>query len=116
MKRFVLLISLFVFTTVAFAMKSELPRDGGSTKLQACAPTLKNDSLITATSQHKNVTDANCWRFYAASDAKFRVQSSATKIGVQHTIPGGSWYTEAVSNYKFVNFSGYVGTFRSDAP
>lgn len=114
----VICLSLLILSGVSFAFKAELPRDGGGQKLQACVPTLKNDVTVTGNSQTFNVTDANCWTAYVSSASKFRVMSTATKVGVQHTFPAGIWKNEFVSNYKYVNMStvGATGSFRSDAP
>jgi len=84
--------------------------------MQACTPTIANDALLTGNSQTINVTDANCWTAYTVADTKFRIMSTATKRGIQHTMPGGSWKTEAVENYKYINISGSTGTFRSNKP
>lgn len=103
---------------VSWATKADLPVDGKGIRLQACAPNLKNDMVITGNSQNMNVTDSNCWAVYVANDTKFRAMSTATKVGVQHTIPGGSWYVEATGSNKFINLStaGATGTARSDKP
>jgi len=118
----VIAFSMVILSGISFAItnsnKPELPRDGQGQKIQACAPTIKNDVALTGNSQTINVTDANCWAGFVAADTKFRVMSTTTKVGIQHTIPSGSWHSESVSNYKYVNFStvGGVGTFRSDKP
>ena len=111
-------ITVLVVTSISWAIKAEMPKDGAGAKLQACAPTRKNDATITGNSQTLNVTDSNCWMVYVASDTKFRAMSTATKTGIQHTIPGGAWYTEATGDNKFLNFStnGAAGTFRSNKP
>lgn len=117
MKNFIVIVlSIVILSGISLAAKRELPRDGMGQKLQTCAPTLKNDALITGNSQTFNVSDSNCWMVYVAADTKFRVMSSPTKVGVSHTINGGTWFVETPSDYKYVNFStiGASGTFRSD--
>jgi len=116
-----LIIALVVTSIVAtgsWAIRAELPKDGRDTKIQACAPKLKNDTVVTGNSQTINVTDSNCWAVYVASDTKFRTMSTATKVGIQHTLPGGQWYVEATGSNKFINIStaGATGTARSDRP
>lgn len=100
----------------AYNGKPELPKDGREVKLQACAHTLINDVALTGNSQTISVDKANCWSAYVVAAGKFRVMSTTTKVGVQHTMPAGSWYTEVISNYKYVNMSttGATGSFRSD--
>lgn len=120
MKRIILAIIMILVCGVCFAAttRSELRKDGAGVKLQGCAPTIKNDATITGNSQTVSVDGANCWKIYVASDTKFRTMSTATKVGTLHTVPGGTWMTEVVSSYKFVNFTtaGATGTFRSDKP
>lgn len=112
----VIVLSIMILSSVSWAIRGELPRDGKGQKLQTCAPTLKNDAIVTGNNQTFNVTDANCWMVYVGNDTKFRVMTSATKVGVAHTITGGSWFVETPSDYKYVNISsaGSTGTFRSD--
>lgn len=117
MKNFIVIVlSIVILSGISWAVKGELPRDGKGQKLQTCAPTLKNDAVITGNSQTFNVTDSNCWMAYVSADTKFRVMTSTTKVGVVHTMTGGSWFVETPSDYKYVNISsaGSVGTFRSD--
>lgn len=115
MKQLAIILVITLLTAGAcWAVKSDLQVDGKGIRLQACAPRIANGAVLTGNSQTISVDGANCWKVYVAADTKFRAMSTATKVGVQHTIPGGSWYTDIVSNYKFVNFSGASGTFRSD--
>lgn len=114
----VIVLSLIVLSGIAWATKPDLQKDGTGQKIQACAPTLKNDIAVTGNSQTFNVTNATCWSAYVSAASKFRVMSTATKVGVQHTFPATTWRSETVSNYKYVNMStvGATGSFRSDAP
>lgn len=117
MRHLIIAVILMIAAT-CYAAKQDLPVDGKGIRINACAPTIANDTSLTGNSQTINVTDATCWQAYVAANTKFRTMSTATKRGIQHTLPTGSWRPETVSNYKYVNFStvGGTGTFRSDKP
>lgn len=126
MKRNIIIIciSVLILSMWAYAERAEMATDARGVKIQGWAPLKKNDIALTGYSQTINVTDAIAWGVYVAADTKFRVMSTATKAGVQHTISSGSWHVEVIPNpnkvadYTYLNFStvGGAGTFRSDKP
>lgn len=117
MKLFFTIIYLLMFVVIAFAAKPDLERDFTGQKIQGLAPNFTKDVATTGVSQTINITDNLAWKFYPATDAKFRTMSSATKVGFQHTAPGATWTSEivnhSVTKNTFLNLSGGgVGTLR----
>jgi hypothetical protein len=122
---YIILAALIIAGVATYVIgRSEMATDGRGTKIEAFTPLHKNDTALTGYSQTIDVTDAMAWGAYVAADTKFRCMSTATKAGVQHTLPAGSWFVEPIANpgkvadYTYLNFStvGGTGTFRSDKP
>jgi len=110
MKYLHIVIFAYILTVpVAFALP-ELPRDGQGQKIQAFAPDMSKTSFLTVYSTLINISNDLRWNVYTPTACKFRVLSSATKIGTALTLPANS-FTEQVINrnssvYKFFNSTG----------
>lgn len=100
---FALLVS---FAVSAYALP-ELPRDGGGQKIQDFAPNGKKSVALTVNSQTINFVSDIRWEVYTPSACSFRLQSSATKVGMKLTLPANAITKRAVNRVTpYVNYTG----------
>lgn len=100
----ILILALLLFASSAFAILPDLPRDGGGQKLQGFAPGKRSQALTV-----NSVTTSGDigWSVYSPTACKFRAMSTATKAGVQFTIPVNTTIERRVNvSAPFINFSG----------
>lgn len=80
--------------------------------VQGYAPNGNKFQILTATAANNTVDNRKNVAFsvYGTSDFKFRLMSTATRVGALHTIPGGSRVV-FVKHWKtpYVNFSSASG-------
>jgi len=107
MRKTLLVCALLTVASTAFAVKPELPRDGQGMKIQGFAPSGKKSVQLTVNSQTTNYTDDIRWSVYTPTACGFRLMSTATKVGIKHTLPANAT-TERVVNSAtpYVNYSG----------
>lgn len=104
------IVAVLCLSFVAWATKIELPKDGAKTKIMVHAPTAGADEILTVASTTKDNSDYIAWGVYSPVDCKFRTMSTATKSGIQKTIPSGSWLIRGVRDGSaFLNLSGCTG-------
>jgi len=108
MRKTLLVCTLLVaVASPAFAAKPELPRDGQGMKIQGFAPSGKKSVQLTVNSQNINHSDDIRWSVYTPTACGFRLMSTATKVGIKHTLPANAVTERAVNSATpYVNYSG----------
>jgi hypothetical protein len=107
MKKILMTSVALVLASTAFATLPRLPIDGTGQKLQGFAPDGRKSSALTANSVVKDMTSDVRWSAYTPTACKFRILSTATKVGPAYTLPAGAT-TERVVNQStpFGNWTG----------
>lgn len=102
------IVAILCLSFVAWSEKSELPKDGRKTKINAHAPAASKAQILTVASTTVPMESDLSWSIYApSSGCKFRTMSTATVAGIQKTVPDGAWHTRGVRDGSaFTNFSG----------
>jgi len=91
---------------------------GSLVPVQGMAPNPTKDVVLTGKSQTIDISADTAWKAYTAAEAKFRVMTSATKVGIQHTFPAAMWDGDVINHNitpgkkVYLNFSGASGTMR----
>ena len=107
MKKALIVCALLTVASPAFAAKPELPRDGQGMKIQGFAPSGKKSVQLTVNSQNINHSDDIRWSVYTPTACGFRLMSTATKVGIKHTLPANAVTERAVNSATpYVNYSG----------
>jgi hypothetical protein len=110
MKNYIIIAFAIFFSWLsyeAYALKSELPTDGKKTKIEGHSADCRKDVSLTIASQTVDMNDDISWAVYVPADCKFRNMSTATKAGMQKTLPSGVWFGQVVrTGSAFTNFSG----------
>lgn len=110
-----LIIACFLVAALsswAYAVKPKLPRDYEGQKIQDFAPDGSQARTLTVNSttvdMHNNVKYAV---FALQSSAKFRLQSTVTKVGTLRYLPKGNVYQRAVNDKTaFISISSATNT------
>jgi hypothetical protein len=106
----IVIACLTVALVAALCYSGDLVTSGNNTPIQGFGGNEKKDVVITGKSQNINITQNTCWQVYTPTAGIFRTMTSATKVGIAHTLPAGAWYGEVVNGYasknRFLNISG----------
>ena len=100
-----LIVMLIVGISVSAMALPNLPVDGSGQKIQGFAPDGKKSGALTVNSVIKNGYIKA--QIYSPTACKFRLQSTATKVGAQYTLPANA-NTELTYNPStpFMNLTG----------
>lgn len=108
---FIVLLILAIGAGVAFAAKQELPKDLKGTKFFVFAPDGKKQQSFSANRTAVNMTEDMQYAIQnPTSSCKFRLQSTATRVGALRHLPKPVDYQRGVnSNTPFLNVSACTG-------
>lgn len=77
------------------------------------APNGKLEVTLTGNPQTINMTGGGQWTAYVTTAGFFRTMSTATRVGIKHTLPANTWTSRAVNKATpFINFTGGPGTLQ----
>lgn len=103
------IVAVMCLSFVAWA-KTELPKDGQKTKIMVHAPVAGSEQILTVNSTTVDMSSNISWGIYSPVDCSYRTMSTATKAGIQKTIPAGAWHVRGVrEGSAFSNYSGCTG-------
>lgn len=108
MKKLFIILAIMAFATAALA-GGFLEKDGSNQNvIQGFAPNGKKSVAIGVVSQGVDMRQDAAWQVYAGAACKFRLQSTATKVGVTNTLTNAArsqvFYVNRAT--PFVNFTG----------
>jgi len=109
MKRLIIMAVLLAAAS-AFA-GGVLQSDLGKSKIQGFAPNgKKSQSLTVNKTAAIDASDSAAWAVYTPIDCVYRIQSTATRVGVLHTAPGGTTTIRVVNGITpHLSYSGCTG-------
>ena len=94
-----------------------VPNAPGRMKIQGFAPDGKKSQALTVNrSGTISLSTSASYGAYSPTDCVYRIQSTATRAGLNHTLPGGQRLVNVVhENTPFVSYSGCAsGIFQRD--
>jgi len=107
MKRLITITLIVAFASTAFAAGKLVMEDSNrNVAIQGFAPDGAKDTTLTGNSQTINVSSDVAWSAYCAADGVYKNMSTATKRGINKTIPATTWHTRVVNpKSPFLNIS-----------
>ena len=112
MKPHTVISCILLLALLAASAWSALRHDnlGNGEAVQGFAPDRTKSATLAVGQTNKSMATVLAWRVYSPVACKYRLQSTATRAGVQATIPATTDVTRiAHPAVPFVNFSGCTG-------